>query len=84
MPLGVTNTLQHEKQIKNTLSSIVQKELSGTFKQAQTAFAMLDFRGHGFVTVQDFCNSKIMYRLPFTKDEFQKYLETCTVFKRNS
>jgi len=38
--------------------------------------------GNNFVTANDIVNSKMAYRLPFTKDELRYFLESETVFKR--
>ena len=46
------------------------------------AFTAYDFKGTNYVTVDDFLNAKINYRLPFTRDELKYLLENETVFKR--
>lgn len=50
-----------------------------TVSQAFTAY---DFKGTNYVTVEDFLNAKINYRLPFTREELKFLLENETVFKR--
>jgi hypothetical protein len=35
------------------------------------------------VTVDDFVNAKISYRMPFTRDELRIFLQNETVFKRH-
>ena len=38
--------------------------------------------GKNYVTANDIVNSKMAYRLPFTKEELQYFMTNETVFKR--
>ena len=38
--------------------------------------------GNNYITASDIVNSKLAYRLPFTKDELRHFLENESVFKR--
>ena len=68
--------------VKDMLILILQREISRTYKVPLTAFTAFDPEGNNFVTVNDIVNSKMAYRLPFTKDELRYLLERETVFKR--
>jgi len=48
----------------------------------QKAFYAFDLQGNNVITVDDFLQAKINYRLPFTRDELKFLLENETVFKR--
>ncbi len=46
------------------------------------AFTAFDFYGNNYVTAQNIVDSKMAYRLPFTKVELRHFLENTTIFKR--
>jgi hypothetical protein len=42
----------------------------------------LDFRGKGYVEVDDIVESKFVFKLPFTKEELATFLRNDTIFKK--
>lgn len=49
------------------------------------AFNELDYQGAGKLQLGAFMgNSKIIYKLPVTKEEFKRFLERDSIFKRNT
>lgn len=68
--------------MSSMLLNILVGEIARTYKQANQAFTAYDFTGTNYVTVEDFLNAKVNYRLPFTRDELRFMLVNETVFKR--
>lgn len=71
------------EKMTNLLIQILTKEISRTYKKGNFAFSAFDFTGTNFVSVEDFINAKITYRLPFNRDELRYLLENETVFKKH-
>jgi len=70
---------------KELLRQIVQREIAKLYKAPVVAFNELDYQGKGKLTINDFSNnSKIIYKLPITKEEFKRFLERDSIFKRNT
>lgn len=44
----------------------------------------MDFYGKGFITEEDFLNSVVMNRIPFSKDEVKEYFKQNNMFTKNS
>lgn len=43
---------------------------------------MFDFKGKGFIEVEDITESNFVFRLPLSKEELGTYLRNDTVFKK--
>jgi hypothetical protein len=61
---------------------IIQKEIIKQYKTAIAAFNSLDFEGNGHVTIDNMIRANFVYKLPLNSEEFRKFLEKDTVFKR--
>jgi len=70
---------------KELLLLIVQKEIAKLYKAPIVAFNELDYQGAGKLQLGAFLNaSKVIYKLPVTKEEFKRFLERDSIFKRNN
>ena len=66
----------HKK--RDLIKTILLKELNRSFKYSEAvrdsshniikAYQALDFRGKGYVEVEDIASAKFVYRLPYTKE----------------
>ena len=55
------------------------------YRNAESAYAALDFNGTGFITENDFLDSIIVsQRVPFTKQQVQVYFNDYNLFDKNS
>ena len=68
--------------VKEIFIQILQREINKTYKVPNQAFTAFDNTGNNYVMASDIVNSKMAYRLPFTKEELRYFLENETVFKR--
>ena len=72
------------------MRAIVVREINKTYKYPEAvskhiivhhyfiqAFAALDFRGKGYVEAIDIIDSKIMFKLPFSKEVIIKQANAC-------
>ena len=75
-------TEEGRARVKEIFIQILQREISKTYKIPNSAFTAFDMTGNNYVMASDIVNSKMAYRLPFTKDELRYFLENETVFKR--
>ena len=75
-------TEEGRSKVKEIFIVILQREISKTYKIPNNAFTAFDPSGNNYVTVNDIVNSKMAYRLPFSKEELRYFLENETVFKR--
>ncbi|CDW82631.1 px domain containing protein [Stylonychia lemnae] len=63
------------------LTNILKQYYSFQFKLNQ-AYQALDFQGKGFVDVNDFVEGRIIYKLPFSKNDLREFLVNETIFKK--
>jgi hypothetical protein len=51
----------------------LRKEIRNLYRGPDKAYAALDFTGVGYVTEQDFLNSLIIKRIPFSEEELKDF-----------
>ena len=51
------------------MKSKICKEMKKLFKTAENAYLEMDFEGQGYIEQEDFFNTFLSYKLPYTKDE---------------
>ena len=47
----------------------MKKELRNIFRGPDKAYASMDFYGKGFITEEDFLNSIVITRIPYSKED---------------
>ena len=75
----ISRTYRVPHQVSPSHSAPNSPRLLFSLKKAFTAF---DPVGKNVVTANDIVNSKMAYRLPFTKEELRFFLENESIFKR--
>ena len=62
--------------------SVLRKEIRNLFRGPDKAYATLDFYGIGTISEDDFLNSMIPKRVPFTTEELKDFLFMTNMFKQ--
>jgi Ca2+-binding EF-hand superfamily protein len=61
----------------------IRKEMKGLFKTPDNAFAEMDFNGNGFIEEDDFFQTLLNYKLPYSKEEIKKFFAHEKLFIRS-
>lgn len=62
----------------------MRKEIRNIYRGPDKAYAALDFSGVGYVTLQNFVDSIICKRLPFTEEEIRDFFFQTNAFAGNA
>ena len=60
----------------------IRKEMKSLFKTPDIAFAEMDFNGHGYIEQDNFFQTLLNYKLPYSKDEVKQLFEYEKLFER--
>ena len=53
----------------------LRKELRNIFRGPDKAYASMDFTGKGYITEDDFLNSFVINRIPFSREDVREYFK---------
>jgi hypothetical protein len=63
---------------------VLKKEMKNTYRGPDKAYASMDFTGKGHITEEDFLNSLIITRIPYSKEDVKEFLKQLNLFQPNS
>ena len=58
----------------------MKKELRNTFRAPERAYSSMDFYGRGYITEEDFLQSIVMQRIPFSKEDVKEFFRQFNLF----
>lgn len=66
----------------NKIKAKIRYEMKNVFKIPEAAFAGMDFNGKGYIEEEDFFQTLLNYKLPYTKAEIQAFFKYEKLFSR--
>jgi hypothetical protein len=58
----------------------LKKELRNIYRSSEKAYASMDFTGKGYIMEDDFLNSLVITRVPYTKDDVKLFFKQSNLF----
>lgn len=70
-----------KRHFSNMILNTLRKEIRNLYRGADKAYSALDFQGVGSITEDDFLNSMIISKVPFSLEELKDFFYLTNMFK---
>ena len=62
------------------VKAVLRKELRNIFRAPERAYASMDFYGRGYITEEDFLNSIVLQRIPYSREDVREFFRQFNLF----
>ena len=62
------------------VKTVLRKELRNIFRAPERAYASMDFYGRGYITEEDFLNSIVLQRIPYSREDVKEFFRQFNMF----